>query len=315
MIEDDKQAITDSIALEQQRAQPKDRSREPSPPDREEGAGPDPIRMYLREIGRIPLLSPEEEITLAQRIEKGDISACERLVRTNLRLVVSIAKKYTGRGLGLSDLIQEGNIGLIRAAQKFNWRKGYKFSTYATWWIRQAITRAIADQARTIRLPVHIGETINRFIRTYRQLLQTLGRDPSLEEVAKAMDMDPARLREALAAAQKPISLETPVGEDEESRLGDVLRDEVMSSPEELASQYLIRAEIDEVLEDLTPRERKVLRLRFGLDDGKQRTLEEIGQAFGLSRERVRQMEVEALRKIRHSAAAKRLHASYHPTE
>lgn len=267
----------------------------------------DPVRMYLKEIGRIPLLTPEEEIELAKRIEQGDEEAKRRLAEANLRLVVSIAKRYVGRGMLFLDLIQEGNLGLIKAVEKFDYRKGYKFSTYATWWIRQAITRAIADQARTIRIPVHMVETINKLVRVHRQLLQELGRDPTPEEIAKEMDIPVDRVREIQKIAQEPVSLETPIGEEEDSHLGDFIEDEDALAPAEAASFNLLKEQLEEVLETLTPREREVLRLRFGLDDGKARTLEEVGQKFRVTRERIRQIEAKALRKLRHPSRSKKL--------
>jgi len=266
----------------------------------------DPVRMYLKEIGRINLLTAEEEVDLAKRTEKGEPKAKERLISSNLRLVVSIAKKYVGRGLTLLDLIEEGNIGLMRAVEKFDWRKGYKFSTYATWWIRQAITRAIADQARTIRIPVHMVETINRFIRTSRRLMQELGREPSPEEVAKEMDIDPEKVREIIKVSQEPTSLEAPVGEEKDSTLGDFIPDEEIR-PEDQASAELLKSHLAEVLDTLNDREKKVLRLRFGLEDGRQRTLEEVGREFGVTRERIRQIEAKALRKLRHPTRSKKL--------
>ncbi len=267
----------------------------------------DPVRMYLKEIGRIPLLTAEEEIELAKRIEQGDEEAKRRLAEANLRLVVSIAKRYVGRGMLFLDLIQEGNLGLIKAVEKFDYRKGYKFSTYATWWIRQAITRAIADQARTIRIPVHMVETINKLVRVHRQLLQELGRDPTPEEIAKEMDIPVERVREIQKIAQEPVSLETPIGEEEDSHLGDFIEDEDALAPAEAASFILLKEQLEEVLETLTPREREVLRLRFGLDDGKARTLEEVGQKFKVTRERIRQIEAKALRKLRHPSRSKKL--------
>ena len=267
----------------------------------------DPVRMYLKEIGRVPLLSAEEEVELAKRIEQGDEEAKRRLAEANLRLVVSIAKRYVGRGMLFLDLIQEGNLGLIKAVEKFDYRKGYKFSTYATWWIRQAITRAIADQARTIRIPVHMVETINRLIRVHRQLLQELGRDPTPEEIATEMDISVERVREIQKIAQEPVSLETPIGEEEDSHLGDFIEDEDAPAPAEAASFMLLKEQLEEVLETLTPREEKVLRLRFGLDDGRQRTLEEVGHVFGVTRERIRQIEAKALRKLRHPSRSKKL--------
>ncbi|NLP43185.1 MAG: RNA polymerase sigma factor RpoD [Peptococcaceae bacterium] len=273
-----------------------------------EGVGiDDPVRMYLKEIGRVPLLTAEEEIELALKMEAGDESAKRRLAEANLRLVVSIAKRYVGRGMLFLDLIQEGNLGLIKAVEKFDYRKGFKFSTYATWWIRQAITRAIADQARTIRIPVHMVETINKLIRVNRQLLQELGRDPTPEETAKVMDIPEERVREIMKIAQEPVSLETPIGEEEDSHLGDFIPDEDAPAPSEAASFILLKEQLEEVLETLTPREEKVLRLRFGLDDGRTRTLEEVGQEFGVTRERIRQIEAKALRKLRHPSRSKKL--------
>ncbi|MGB9904909.1 MAG: RNA polymerase sigma factor RpoD [Desulfotomaculales bacterium] len=267
----------------------------------------DPVRMYLKEIGRIPLLSPEEEIELAKRIEQGDEEAKRRLAEANLRLVVSIAKRYVGRGMLFLDLIQEGNLGLIKAVEKFDYRKGYKFSTYATWWIRQAITRAIADQARTIRIPVHMVETINKLIRVSRQLLQELGRDPTPEEIAREMGVSEEKVRDIMKIAQEPVSLETPIGEEEDSHLGDFIEDQEARAPAEEASFTMLREQLDEVLTTLTDREQKVLRLRFGLDDGRARTLEEVGQRFGVTRERIRQIEAKTLRKLRHPSRSKKL--------
>ncbi|TGE32568.1 RNA polymerase sigma factor RpoD [Desulfosporosinus sp. Sb-LF] len=273
-----------------------------------EGVGiDDPVRMYLKEIGRVPLLSAEEEIQLAIRMEAGDEEAKRRLAEANLRLVVSIAKRYVGRGMLFLDLIQEGNLGLIKAVEKFDYIKGFKFSTYATWWIRQAITRAIADQARTIRIPVHMVETINKLIRVSRQLLQELGREPAPEEIATVMDIPVERVREIMKIAQEPVSLETPIGEEEDSHLGDFIPDEDAPAPAEAASFILLKEQLEEVLETLTPREEKVLRLRFGLDDGRTRTLEEVGQEFGVTRERIRQIEAKALRKLRHPSRSKKL--------
>ena len=267
----------------------------------------DPVRMYLKEIGRVPLLTAEEEIRLAKRMEEGDEEAKRRLAEANLRLVVSIAKRYVGRGMLFLDLIQEGNLGLIKAVEKFDYNKGYKFSTYATWWIRQAITRAIADQARTIRIPVHMVETINKLIRVSRQLLQELGREPLPEEIAKQMGIAVERVREIMKIAQEPVSLETPIGEEEDSHLGDFIEDQDAPAPAEAASFMLLKEQLEEVLETLTPREEKVLRLRFGLDDGRARTLEEVGQNFGVTRERIRQIEAKALRKLRHPSRSKKL--------
>jgi RNA polymerase primary sigma factor len=267
----------------------------------------DPVRMYLKEIGKIPLLSADEEIELARRMADGDVEAQKRLAEANLRLVVSIAKRYTGRGMLFLDLIQEGNMGLIKAVEKFDYEKGYKFSTYATWWIRQAITRAIADQARTIRIPVHMVETINKVIRMSRQLSQELGHDASSQELAVALKMPVARVEEILKIAQEPVSLETPIGEEEDSHLGDFLEDEDASAPAEAASANLLREQLSEVLETLTEREAKVLRLRFGLEDGRPRTLEEVGKEFDVTRERIRQIEAKALRKLRHPSRSKKL--------
>ena len=265
----------------------------------------DPVRMYLKEIGRVPLLTAEEEVDLARRMEAGDESARHRLEEANLRLVVSIAKRYVGRGMMFLDLIQEGNLGLLKAVEKFDYSKGYKFSTYATWWIRQAITRAIADQARTIRIPVHMVETINKLVRISRQLLQELGRDPRPEEIAKEMGISVARVHEIMKIAQEPVSLETPIGEEEDSHLGDFIEDEAAPAPAEAASFMLLREQLEEVLETLTDREKNVLRLRFGLEDGRSRTLEEVGQSFGVTRERIRQIEAKALRKLRHPSRSK----------
>ncbi len=267
----------------------------------------DPVRMYLKEIGRVDLLSAQEEISLAQRIEEGDEEAKRRLAEANLRLVVSIAKRYVGRGMLFLDLIQEGNMGLIKAVEKFDYRKGYKFSTYATWWIRQAITRAIADQARTIRIPVHMVETINKLIRVQRQLLQDLGREPSPEEIGKEMDLSPEKVREILKIAQEPVSLETPIGEEDDSHLGDFIEDQDALAPSDAAAYELLKEQLEDVLDTLTDREENVLRLRFGLDDGRTRTLEEVGRVFGVTRERIRQIEAKALRKLRHPSRSKRL--------
>ncbi len=285
----------------------------------------DPVRMYLREIGRVPLLSAEEEVRLAQRMERGraELSkpatnrnyrvvedgdeAQRRLTEANLRLVVSVAKKYIGRGMSLLDLIQEGNIGLIRAVEKFDYTKGYKFSTYATWWIRQAITRAIADQARTIRIPVHMVETINRLIRISRRLLQDLGREPTSEEIAAQMEISPEKVREIIKVSQEPVSLETPIGEEEDSHLGDFIEDHTALAPADAASHQLLKEQVEDVLDSLTERERKVLQLRFGLDDGRSRTLEEVGKEFHVTRERIRQIEAKALRKLRHPSRSRKL--------
>ncbi len=285
----------------------------------------DPVRMYLREIGRVPLLSAEEEVRLAKRMERGRLEllkpatnrdhlliedgeeAQRRLTEANLRLVVSVAKKYIGRGMSLLDLIQEGNIGLIRAVEKFDYTKGYKFSTYATWWIRQAITRAIADQARTIRIPVHMVETINRLIRISRRLLQDLGREPTSEEIAEQMEISPEKVREIIKVSQEPVSLETPIGEEDDSHLGDFIEDHTALAPADAASHQLLKEQVEDVLESLTERERKVLQLRFGLDDGRSRTLEEVGKEFHVTRERIRQIEAKALRKLRHPSRSRKL--------
>ena len=267
----------------------------------------DPVRMYLKEIGKVPLLSAEEEIELAKKMEQGDENAKKRLAEANLRLVVSIAKRYVGRGMLFLDLIQEGNLGLIKAVEKFDYRKGYKFSTYATWWIRQAITRAIADQARTIRIPVHMVETINKLIRVSRQLLQELGREPTPEEIAEEMDMPVDRVREILKISQEPVSLETPIGEEEDSHLGDFIQDDNVPVPADAAAFNLLKEQLVEVIGTLTEREQKVLRLRFGLDDGRARTLEEVGKEFNVTRERIRQIEAKALRKLRHPSRSRKL--------
>ncbi|AFQ58471.1 RNA polymerase major sigma-43 factor (sigma-A) [Bacillus subtilis QB928] len=267
----------------------------------------DPVRMYLKEIGRVNLLSAKEEIAYAQKIEEGDEESKRRLAEANLRLVVSIAKRYVGRGMLFLDLIQEGNMGLMKAVEKFDYRKGYKFSTYATWWIRQAITRAIADQARTIRIPVHMVETINKLIRVQRQLLQDLGREPTPEEIAEDMDLTPEKVREILKIAQEPVSLETPIGEEDDSHLGDFIEDQEATSPSDHAAYELLKEQLEDVLDTLTDREENVLRLRFGLDDGRTRTLEEVGKVFGVTRERIRQIEAKALRKLRHPSRSKRL--------
>ena len=267
----------------------------------------DPVRMYLKEIGRVPLLKADEEVELAKRMQEGDEEAKNQLAEANLRLVVSIAKRYVGRGMLFLDLIQEGNLGLLKAVEKFDYKKGFKFSTYATWWIRQAITRAIADQARTIRIPVHMVETINKLVRVSRQLLQELGTDPTPEQIGAVMDLAPDRVREIQKVAQEPVSLETPIGEEEDSHLGDFIEDEDAPAPDEAASYSLLKEQLEEVLETLTPREAKVLRLRFGLDDGRSRTLEEVGQEFGVTRERIRQIEAKALRKLRHPSRSRKL--------
>lgn len=267
----------------------------------------DPVRMYLKEIGKVPLLSSEEEVSLAKRIEKGDTYAKKKLAEANLRLVVSIAKRYVGRGMLFLDLIQEGNLGLIKAVEKFDFTKGFKFSTYATWWIRQAITRAIADQARTIRIPVHMVETINKLIRVQRQLLQELGRDPFPEEISKVMELPVEKVREIQKIAQEPVSLETPIGEEEDSHLGDFIPDDDAPAPAEQAAFTMLKEQLISVLDTLTPREEKVLRLRFGLDDGRARTLEEVGKEFNVTRERIRQIEAKALRKLRHPSRSKKL--------
>lgn len=267
----------------------------------------DPVRMYLKEIGKVPLLTSDEEVDLAKRMENGDLEAKKKLTEANLRLVVSIAKRYVGRGMLFLDLIQEGNLGLIKAVEKFDYNKGFKFSTYATWWIRQAITRAIADQARTIRIPVHMVETINKLIRVHRQLLQELGRDPLPEEIAEEMGLPVDKVREIQKIAQEPVSLETPIGEEEDSHLGDFIPDDDALAPAEAAAFTLLKEQLMEVLDTLTPREEKVLRLRFGLDDGRARTLEEVGKEFNVTRERIRQIEAKALRKLRHPSRSKKL--------
>lgn len=267
----------------------------------------DPVRMYLKEIGKVPLLTADEEIELAKRMEAGDEAARKRLAEANLRLVVSIAKRYVGRGMQFLDLIQEGNLGLLKAVEKFDYRKGYKFSTYATWWIRQAITRAIADQARTIRIPVHMVETINKLIRISRQLLQELGREPTPEEIAEKMNISVDRVREILKISQAPVSLETPIGEEEDSHLGDFIQDDNVPVPADAAAFTMLREQLEEVLGTLTEREQKVLRLRFGLDDGRARTLEEVGKEFNVTRERIRQIEAKALRKLRHPSRSRKL--------
>ena len=267
----------------------------------------DPVRMYLKEIGKVPLLTAEEEVELAQKMENGDVAAKRKLIEANLRLVVSIAKKYVGRGMQFLDLIQEGNMGLIKAVEKFDYKKGYKFSTYATWWIRQAITRSIADQARTIRIPVHMVETINKLIRVSRQLLQEMGRDPTPEEIGEEMGMSAEKVREIMKIAQEPVSLETPIGEEEDSHLGDFIEDEDAPAPASAASFILLKEQLDDVLDTLTEREKRVLELRFGIEDGRPRTLEEVGKEFGVTRERIRQIEAKALRKLRHPSRSKKL--------
>ena len=267
----------------------------------------DPVRMYLKEIGVVPLLSNEEEKELAIAVENGDLEAKQRLAEANLRLVVSIAKRYVGRGMQFLDLIQEGNMGLMKAVDKFDYSKGFKFSTYATWWIRQAITRAIADQARTIRIPVHMVETINKLVREQRNLLQELGQDPTPEQIAERMDMTPDKVREILKIAQEPVSLETPIGEEDDSHLGDFIEDEVIENPVDYTTRVVLREQLDEVLDTLTDREENVLRLRFGLNDGKMRTLEDVGKVFNVTRERIRQIEAKALRKLRHPSRSKQL--------
>src|SRR5690625_1188493 len=273
-----------------------------------EGIGlDDPVRMYLKEIGRVPLLTAEDEVELSKRIEAGDESAKRSLAEANLRLVVSIAKRYVGRGMLFLDLIQEGNLGLLKAVDKFDYKKGFKFSTYATWWIRQAITRAIADQARTIRIPVHMVETINKLIRVQRSLLQDLGREPTPEEIGEEMDLTPEKVREILKIAQEPVSLETPIGEEDDSHLGDFIEDQEAVSPSDHAAYELLKEQLEDVLDTLTDREENVLRLRFGLDDGRTRTLEEVGKVFGVTRERIRQIEAKALRKLRHPSRSKQL--------
>ncbi|EXJ22476.1 RNA polymerase sigma factor RpoD [Alkalibacterium sp. AK22] len=267
----------------------------------------DPVRMYLKEIGRVDLLSAKEEIALAKRIEEGDTEAKQELAEANLRLVVSIAKRYVGRGMSFLDLIQEGNMGLMKAVEKFDYEKGFKFSTYATWWIRQAITRAIADQARTIRIPVHMVETINKLVRIQRQLLQDLGREPTPEEIGAEMDLPTEKVRDILKISQEPVSLETPIGEEDDSHLGDFIEDNDATSPSDNAAYELLKSELEDVLDTLTDREENVLRLRFGLDDGRQRTLEDVGKVFGVTRERIRQIEAKALRKLRHPSRSKQL--------
>ena len=275
--------------------------------EEKKGCIDDPVKMYLKEIGKVPLLTAEEEVDLAKRMADGDESAKKRLAEANLRLVVSIAKRYVGRGMLFLDLIQEGNLGLIKAVEKFDYHKGFKFSTYATWWIRQAITRAIADQARTIRIPVHMVETINKLIRVSRQLLQELGREPTPEEIAAELDMPVDRVREILKISQEPVSLETPIGEEEDSHLGDFIQDDNVPVPAEAAAQTLLKEQLDDVLDTLTEREQKVLRLRFGMNDGRARTLEEVGKEFDVTRERIRQIEAKALRKLRHPSRSRKL--------
>ena len=272
----------------------------------DEGSVTDPVRQYLRDIGKVPLLTAAQEIDLAKRVEEGELRAKHQLISANLRLVVSIAKKYVGRGMSLLDLIEEGNIGLMRAVEKYDWRRGYKFSTYATWWIRQAITRAIADQARNIRIPVHMVETINRFNRTQRRMMQELGREPTPEEVAESLGIDPAKAREIVKVSQEPTSLATPVGDEDDSQLGDFIEAPGLK-PDEQATRELLKDHLDEVLDTLSPREKRVLQLRFGLEDGKQRTLEEVGKEFGVTRERIRQIEAKAVRKLKHPTRAKKL--------
>ena len=272
----------------------------------EEGSVTDPVRQYLRDIGKVPLLNAKQEVELAQKAEKGEEAAKHKLISANLRLVVSIAKKYVGRGMSLLDLIEEGNIGLMRAVEKYDWRRGYKFSTYATWWIRQAITRAIADQARTIRIPVHMVETINRFNRTKRKLMQDFGREPTPEEVAEVLGIDASKAREIIKVSQEPTSLATPVGDEDDSQLGDFIEAPGLK-PDEQATRELLKDQLDEVLDSLSPREKRVLQLRFGLDDGKQRTLEEVGKEFGVTRERIRQIEAKAIRKLKLPTRAKKL--------
>ena len=304
VIEDDIEVDEDELALIEAEAEDLSKIDLSIP----EGIGlEDPVRMYLKEIGKEPLLNSDEEIELAQRMEKGDSAAKKRLAEANLRLVVSIAKRYVGRGMQFLDLIQEGNLGLIKAVEKFDYRKGYKFSTYATWWIRQAITRAIADQARTIRIPVHMVETINKLIRVQRQLLQELGREPHPEEIAKEMNLSIDRVREIQKISQEPVSLETPIGEEEDSHLGDFIQDDQVPVPAEAAAFTLLKEQLNEVLGTLTDREQKVLRLRFGLDDGRQRTLEEVGKEFDVTGERIRQIEAKALRKLRHPSRSRKL--------
>lgn len=296
-----------SLKIEKQKEELMDDDLESSVDDKVNIKVNDPVRMYLKEIGRVPLLTAEEEVELALQIEQGDQEAKKRLAEANLRLVVSIAKRYVGRGMHFLDLIQEGNMGLMKAVEKFDYQKGFKFSTYATWWIRQAITRAIADQARTIRIPVHMVETINKLIRIQRQLLQDLGREPTPEEIGAEMDLTPEKVREILKIAQEPVSLETPIGEEDDSHLGDFIEDYDATSPADHAAYELLKEQLESVLETLTDREENVLRLRFGLDDGRTRTLEEVGKVFGVTRERIRQIEAKALRKLRHPSRSKQL--------
>lgn len=306
IIDDDKPLDDEAEDEEDDDEDDKEKSKKVIPVPKGVGVD-DPVRMYLKEIGKIDLLKAEEEVELAKRMEEGDIEAKQKLAEANLRLVVSIAKRYVGRGMLFLDLIQEGNLGLMKAVEKFEYRKGFKFSTYATWWIRQAITRAIADQARTIRIPVHMVETINKLVRVQRQLVQELGRDATPEEVGKEMDLDVERVREIMKIAQEPVSLETPIGEEEDSHLGDFIPDEDVLAPADAATFTMLREQLLEVLDSLTDREQKVLRLRFGLDDGRARTLEEVGKEFDVTRERIRQIEAKALRKLRHPSRSKKL--------
>ncbi|AKP66604.1 RNA polymerase sigma factor RpoD [Companilactobacillus ginsenosidimutans] len=305
-------AVTDDDGNPSKMALLSEKKREKAPSSKDTAAPTDikvndPVRMYLKEIGRVPLLNAQQEVDLALKIEQGDEEAKQRLAEANLRLVVSIAKRYVGRGMQFLDLIQEGNMGLMKAVEKFDYRLGFKFSTYATWWIRQAITRAIADQARTIRIPVHMVETINKLIRIQRQLLQDLGREPLPEEIGAEMDMPTTKVRDILKIAQEPVSLETPIGEEDDSHLGDFIEDSDATSPEDHASYELLKEQLENVLDTLTDREENVLRLRFGLDDGRTRTLEEVGKVFGVTRERIRQIEAKALRKLRHPSRSKQL--------
>ncbi|KRK64727.1 MULTISPECIES: RNA polymerase sigma factor RpoD [Companilactobacillus] len=301
---DDKGNPSKLSLLKEEKSAKKTKKETPAPTDIKVN---DPVRMYLKEIGRVPLLNAQQEVDLALKIEQGDEEAKQRLAEANLRLVVSIAKRYVGRGMQFLDLIQEGNMGLMKAVEKFDYRLGFKFSTYATWWIRQAITRAIADQARTIRIPVHMVETINKLIRIQRQLLQDLGREPLPEEIGAEMDMATGKVRDILKIAQEPVSLETPIGEEDDSHLGDFIEDSDATSPEDHASYELLKEQLENVLDTLTDREENVLRLRFGLDDGRTRTLEEVGKVFGVTRERIRQIEAKALRKLRHPSRSKQL--------